>query len=115
RDQTVRPGDERAAIIAELHDLYSKALGPQEPSIEPLVEAVRDAAAAEEAEGMSAGGVEPYSEFFAQGEQFSQEIDAAEGGEEFCSTAAPQPARYTTQRVTPAGHFPPKFRRVPAH
>jgi len=104
RDHAARPGDERATIIAELSALYRKALPDREP---PLVEEVRSAPTAYEAEGMPASEMELPEE---SSMELSCETAAVEDVEEPVATMAPE--QYTMERTTPAGFFPAKFRKV---
>jgi hypothetical protein len=112
--EAARPRDQREEIISELRDLYHKALGPRDSSMELVVEEVRNAAAAEEAEGALVGDVEPPEESSVQ-EEVSRETppvaedDVAQPG----TTTAPAPRRYIMERTTPPGFFPAKFKKVP--
>ena len=103
-EEAARPRDQRDDIVGSLRELYRKALPPQDS----LVEVVNDTAGDEELEGAPVGELEAPGESSGQEEVFRE--TAAEDVEEAGETTAS--AQYVMERVTPPGHFPPKFRKV---
>jgi hypothetical protein len=88
----------REAIIRELKELYRRAL-PELVNEPPLVEVVAEDT--------------PSLEPSAPGEEAGDPAGSADGEEDRATTAT-APAPQVMERITPAGYFPPKFRRIPA-
>jgi hypothetical protein len=109
--EAARPRDQREEVLSELRGLYEKAFSkPVPPS---LVEVVDEGVSAEEPEGTpDAEGFDHPLELWATEEEGPPDPTTIAGR---CKdTCAAPPRQYIMALVTPPGHFPPKFKRVPA-